>query len=335
MKICKDFDLTRLNTFGVHAAAESFAAFTTVEELQSLNSAFQNKTKLILGGGSNVLFTKNISGAVFHNRIKGIEIVKENEEFVWIKAGAGEVWHGFVMYCVDRNFGGLENLSLIPGSAGAAPMQNIGAYGVEIKDVFMDLEALNIADNSLHTFSKEDCRFGYRESIFKNELKNQFVILNITCRLRKQPEFNIAYGTVEKELDEMGVKELTVKSISDAVIRIRSSKLPDPAEIGNAGSFFKNPVIPVSFFEQLQKAFPAIHFFNTSEGIKIPAAWLIEQCGFKGYREGNVGCYKSQPLVIVNYGNAGGSEIFEFSKKIIESVKEKFAIELQREVNVY
>lgn len=335
MEIHKDFDLSGLNTFRVKVAAEYFASFSSIQELQNLIEQFHSKNKLVLGGGSNVLFTKNISGVVLHNRIKGIEIIKEDEEFVWLKAGAGENWHQFVMYSVHQNLEGLENLSLIPGSTGAAPMQNIGAYGVEIKDVFSELQALNIADNTVRTFSNEDCRFGYRESIFKNQLKHQFVILNITCRLRKQPEFNISYGTVEKELEAMGIKQLSVKAISDVVIRIRTAKLPDPAVIGNAGSFFKNPLVQISKLHELQKDFPSVPFYNAANGIKIPAAWLIEQCGFKGYREGDVGCYQFQPLVIVNYGNASGIDIFEFSEKIIDTVKERFGIELQREVNVY
>lgn len=335
MEIIPDFNLTGYNTFHIPAVAQYYTAFDTVEALQELISQFRNLPKLILGGGSNVLFTKNVSGIVMHNRIDGIQVVKEDEDFVWVRAGAGIAWHELVLFCVDKNWGGLENLSLIPGSVGAAPLQNIGAYGVEIKDFFSELQALRIEDHSIHCFSIDDCKFGYRESVFKNELRNQFIILNITCRLRKVPEYNISYGTIANELETMGVNELSVRAVSDAVIRIRSAKLPDPAFIGNAGSFFKNPVIAISAFEKLQLEFPGVHSFKVADGIKVPAAWLIEQCGFKGYREGDVGCHKNQPLVIVNYGKATGREIFDFSEKIINSVKEKFRIILTREVNVY
>lgn len=335
MEIVSDFNLAVNNTFHVPAIAEYFAPFDSLDVLNELLSRFREHPKLVLGGGSNVLFTKNISGIVLHNCMMGIGVTNEDEDFVWVRAGAGVAWHELVMFCVYNNWGGVENLSLIPGSVGAAPMQNIGAYGVEIKDVFYELQALNIENNTIQTFSLADCRFGYRESIFKNELKNHFIILNVTLRLSRVPKFNISYGTIEKELEVMGVKDLSVKSISDAVIRIRSEKLPDPAVIGNAGSFFKNPVLTNADFEKLQSAHPDVHFFKTADGIKIPAAWLIEQCGFKGYRHGEVGCHMNQPLVIVNYGNATGIEIFDFSKKIIDAVLQRFGIELHREVNVY
>lgn len=335
MKIFRDYNLAGNNTFHIPAIAECFAAFDSVESLKELINEFRDQPFMILGGGSNVLFTRNIQGIVLHNRVEGIELLKETEDYVWVRAGAGVSWHEFVMYCIRNNWGGIENLSLIPGTVGAAPMQNIGAYGVEIKDVFSELQALNIADLSIQSFSNEACRFGYRESVFKNELKNQFIILNVTIQLKRVPEYNISYGTISNELEAMGVKDLSVKAVSDAVIRIRSAKLPNPAVIGNAGSFFKNPVLSGLDFDKVQQVHPAIHFFKTGEGIKVPAAWLIEQCGFKGYREGDVGCHKTQPLVIVNYGNASGKEIYDFSEKVIDAVNQKFGILLKREVNVY
>lgn len=333
--IRKNLDLRQLNTFGISASAKYYAAFDTVSELRQLLAEFNDETKLVLGGGSNILFTKDVEGLVLHNKIDTIDIAGEDDNFVWVKAGAGVPWHQMVQYCVERNFGGIENLSLIPGSVGAAPMQNIGAYGVEIKDIFWELEAMDVAEKSIRIFSNEACEFGYRESIFKNQLKGKYIILSVTCRLRKRPVFNTSYGAIESELAAMGVHTLSVKAISDAVIRIRSAKLPDPAVIGNAGSFFKNPVIAPALFQQLQNSFPGIPFYKGAAGIKIPAAWLIEQCGLKGMRIGNVGCYKNQPLVIVNYGNASGEEIFGFSERIIEVVQARFGIQLHREVNIY
>lgn len=335
MEILENIDLSAFNTFGVKATAEYFSSFNCPEDLRALTNEFVDEPVFILGGGSNILFTKNVDGLVLHNRIGGIEVVNETLNEVWIKAGAGVVWHDLVMYCVNRNLGGLENLSLIPGSVGAAPMQNIGAYGVEIKDVFIELEAYHLKGKYVRTFNNAECHFGYRESVFKNEFKNQFVILSITCRLSKTPEFNISYGTIEKQLEEMGVNELSVKAVSDAVIAIRQSKLPDPRIVGNAGSFFKNPVVEFSVFEELQKQQPDIPHYLLNEGVKIPAAWLIEQCGFKGYRRGEVGCHKTQPLVIVNFGKATGEEIFRFSEDVIQEVLKRFDIRLSREVNVY
>lgn len=335
MQIEKDFDLTGYNTFGVKAIAENFAVFSQVEELKELTEKFDAHPFFILGGGSNILFTKDVGGLVLKNQIKGIEIKRETESEVCVRAGAGVVWHDLVMFCVERNFGGVENLSLIPGSVGASPMQNIGAYGAEIKDTFMELEAMHLRERYVRKFTGEECRFGYRESVFKNTLKNQFAILNVTCRLSKKPKFNITYGMLGKKLEEMQVQQLSVKAISDAVIAIRRSKLPDPKNIGNAGSFFKNPVVDISFFEKLHSLHPEIPHYQSGEKIKIPAAWLIEQCGFKGYRKGNVGCYALQPLVIVNHGGASGEEIFSFSEDIIRKVNDRFGILLSREVNVF
>lgn len=332
MQIHQNISLKPYNSFGIDVKAKYFSDFSSVDELQEL---LGYDCRLVLGGGSNILFTKDVDGLVLKNEIGGIERVKEDEEFVFLRAGAGVHWHQFVLYCVDQNLGGVENLSLIPGNVGASPMQNIGAYGVEIKEVFEELEGFHLNDKALVHFSNRDCEFGYRESVFKRKLKNEFVILNVTCKLRKHPLFNTSYGAVNQELEQMGVKELSVQAISQAVINIRSSKLPDPKLIGNAGSFFKNPQIPDSNFKQLQSAFPSIVGYTLENGdVKLAAGWLIEQCGWKGYRRGDAGSHAKQALVLVNYGNATGKEVFELSEEILQSVKAKFGVELEREVNI-
>lgn len=333
MKIEKNISLKPYNTFGIDVKAKSFTNFETIEELQEGLSFETNR--IILGGGSNILFTKDFDGLVLKNELKGIEVVKETDEHVYVKASAGENWHQFVMHCVGNNYAGLENLSLIPGNCGASPMQNIGAYGVEIKDVFHELEALHIDERSVETFSASACEFGYRESVFKRKYKDQFVILNVTYRLNKIPVFNTSYGAIEQELQNMGVKEPSIQAISQAVINIRSSKLPDPKQIGNAGSFFKNPTLPKTELERLQTVDPSIPFYNVGDThIKIPAGWLIENLGWKGVRKGDAGCHAKQALVLVNYGNASGKEIYDLSSEILASVKEKFDIDLEREVNI-
>ncbi len=338
MQLEQNVSLLPFNTFRIPVTARYFSVLKSVEELRDILAKFRSIDALplmILGGGSNILFKKNVEGLVLKNELKGIELVGEDEASVLIRAGAGENWHRFVMYCIENNYAGIENLSLIPGNVGASPMQNIGAYGVEIKDVFHELEAYDLHENSLRRFSLEDCCFGYRESVFKNIYKNRFVILSVTYRLRKKPEFNTSYGAISQELERMGVEELSIRAVSQAVINIRSSKLPDPAVIGNAGSFFKNPAVPVEQFEVLQKDFPSIVGFDFGEGWKkLAAGWLIEQCGWKGYREGDAGCYPKQALVLVNYGRATGDEIFQLSEKIIESVQAKFGVILEREVNI-
>ena len=337
MNVQQNLSLKKLNTFGIETKSEHFVEFTSVEELKNILSLpeYKNKKRLIIGGGSNLLFTSEIiDGLVLQNKIKGIEIVKENEKEVYLKSGAGEVWHDLVVYAISKNWGGIENLSLIPGTVGAAPMQNIGAYGVEIKDSFESLEAYEIATGNLKTFSLEECKFGYRSSIFKNEAKGKFVIVSVTFKLSKQPTFNISYGAINDTLKQMGIVELSVKAVSDAVISIRQSKLPDPKEIGNAGSFFKNPEIPVSTFEKIKSTYPEIPSYPTVSGMtKVPAGWLIEQCGWKGKVVGHTGVHKNQALVLVNYGQAKGEEIKALSIEIQKSVKEKFGIELEAEVN--
>jgi UDP-N-acetylmuramate dehydrogenase len=329
------------NTFGIDANARYFSTFSNEDELTELLTSDSRLPALILGGGSNILLTEHFEGLVLKNEIKGISEVHEDNEYVYVKAGAGENWHQFVLHCINRNWCGVENLSLIPGNVGASPMQNIGAYGVELKDIFFSLEAYHIYEKKNITFSANDCAFGYRESIFKRKYKDQFVILNVTFQLRKHPKFNTTYGAIEQELEKMGVKELSIRAISDAVINIRSSKLPDPNEIGNAGSFFKNPVVTNEKFQMLKSEFRQIVGYENSDGtVKLAAGWLIEQCGpvdsgsWKGFRNGDAGCHEHQALVLVNYGQAKGHEIFDLSEEILDSVNKKFGVRLEREVNI-
>ncbi len=290
----------------------------------------------MLGGGSNILLTRDVDGLVLRNMIGGIGLVDEDEDYVYVRAGAGENWHGFVEYCIGRDWAGVENLSLIPGSVGAAPMQNIGAYGVEIKEVFYELEAWHIAERKAYVFSENDCEFGYRESVFKRRLRGQFVILSVTFRLAKKPVFHTAYGAIKEELERMGVREPGIRAVSDAVVAIRRSKLPDPAVIGNAGSFFKNPTIPDEQYDILQAEYPAIVGYHTmgTDTTKLAAGWLIEQCGWKGFRRGDAGVHARQALVLVNYGMAKGAELYELSREIAGSVDDKFGVELETEVNI-
>ncbi len=334
MEIQENISLKPFNTFGIDANARYFSRFSTVDELGELLEAYQSLEHIILGGGSNILITQDFNGLIAKNEMKGISIIKEDSTYVDVKCGAGENWHKFVLYCIENNLAGVENLSLIPGSVGASPMQNIGAYGVEIKDVFHELEAWHISDKKLVNFTKSDCEFGYRESVFKRQCKGQFVITNVTFRLYKQPVYSTSYGAIQKELEIKGITKLSIKAISDAVINIRQSKLPDPAVIGNAGSFFKNPTIPLQQYEKLKTAFADIVAYPSNNEMKLAAGWLIEQCGWKGFRKGDAGCHAKQALVLVNYGNAKGKEIFNLSTEILQSVKNKFGILLEREVNV-
>ena len=290
---------------------------------------------MILGGGSNVLFTRNFLGIIIRMEIPGIKIEQESKSSVLVSAGAGENWHQLVLWAVDNGLGGIENLSLIPGTVGAAPMQNIGAYGAEIKDVFHSLEAYEISTGKIVRFYKEDCRFGYRRSIFKEDFKDKYIITKVFLSLAKKPVFNVSYGQLKATLEEMGVEELSLKKISQAVINIRQKKLPDPLEIGNAGSFFKNPEIDIEHYQALQAAFEGIPGYHVDDHIvKVPAAWLIEQMGWKGKKYGEIGIHKNQPLVLVNYGGGKGSEIEKLSKKVQKSVFDHFGIELDTEVNI-
>ena len=339
MQIQENISLKKLTTFGIQAYAKYFSPFNSVEELEQLSEyeklLITNYKLLIIGGGSNILFTKDYDGLVLKNEIKGIEKIKEDADHVYIKAGAGETWHPFVLHCVNNNWAGIENLSLIPGNVGASPMQNIGAYGVEIKDVFYELEAFHLKEKKIIKFTAKDCEFSYRESVFKRKYKDEFVITNVTYRLNKKPTFNISYGAIEHELVKMNSAELNIKDISQAVINIRSSKLPDPSVIGNAGSFFKNPEISNDQFLTLSSQFSTIVGYPLANGnVKLAAGWLIEQCGWKGYRKDDAGCYDKQALVLVNYGKAKGNEIYALSESILQSVQQKFGVTLEREVNI-
>jgi UDP-N-acetylmuramate dehydrogenase len=344
MNIQQNISLKPYNTLGVDARAKYFSAFSSADELGELLSlpSMQGQPKMVLGGGSNILFTGDFDGWVLKNEVSGLEIVKEDLHHVYVRTGAGENWHAFTQYCIRRDWAGVENLSLIPGNVGSGPMQNIGAYGVELKDVFEELEAFSFADKKVHLFTLNDCEFGYRESIFKRKYRDQFIIVNVTLRLNKVPKFKTSYGAIAQELERMGVKQLSIAAIAEAVIHIRQSKLPDPHKIGNAGSFFKNPTISPSTFELLQQQFPDIVAYNTPTGdVKLAAGWLIEHCGpsptqsWKGFRRGDAGVHAHQALVLVNYGNATGKELYDLSEEILESVRAKFGIELEREVNVF
>lgn len=336
MQIQENISLKQFNTFGIDVLAKQFTSFHNVDELQEALEASANRERLILGGGSNILFTRNVNGLVLKNEISGIELLHEDDEFVYIKAGAGENWHQFVLHCISNNWAGVENLSLIPGNVGAGPMQNIGAYGVEIKQVMAQLEAFHINDKKLITFSNAECEFGYRESVFKRKFKDEFVILNVTFKLRRHPIFQTSYGAIQAELEAMGVQQLSIQAIAQAVINIRSSKLPDPQKIGNAGSFFKNPTIAGQRYRELKDQYTSIIGYTNADGsVKLAAGWLIEHCGWKGYRKGDAGCHAKQALVLVNYGNAKGMEIFELSEQILQSVNEKFGVQLEREVNIF
>jgi len=329
--------LKALNTFGIDVSAACYAAFEDLESLTELltDTHLKKLPLLILGGGSNMLFTGNFNGLIVHNKIKGVELLEEDEKHWYVKCGAGEVWHQFVLWCINRNYAGLENLSLIPGSTGAGPLQNIGAYGVEFKDHFYRLEALEISTGKLKVFDLESCRFGYRDSIFKQELKGKYIVVSITMRLDKHPEYRITYGAIAAELKKMNVDQPDTRSISDAVISIRRSKLPDPAVLGNAGSFFKNPEIEAATYHSLKKDFPDLVAYELAGGnYKLAAGWLIEQCGWKGKRSGNVGSHKDQALVLVNYGNATGSEVYDLAMQIQASVADKFGITILPEVNI-
>lgn len=336
MIVQQNVSLKPYNTFGLDVNAGHLAIIDSVDDLDEIyqTGRFRSQRKMVIGGGSNILFTRGFTGVVGKNEIRGISIIKETDEDVLVAVGSGENWHQFVLWCVEKGFGGVENLSLIPGTVGAAPMQNIGAYGVELKEVFHSLEAYEIKTGKTTTFFKEDCHFGYRFSIFKGELKDQYVITKVFFLLSKKPSFNISYGAIEQTLEEMNVDEVSLKNVSQAVINIRQSKLPDPMDIGNSGSFFKNPVIEKLHFEALEAQFEGIVGYPVGDEIKVPAGWLIEKAGWKGYREGDIGVHERQALVLVNYGMGKGKDIFRLSNDIKKSIHSTFGIELEREVNV-
>ncbi len=338
MKLLQNYPLQDITTFHAQVFAKYYTVFSSVDFLRKTLTSPELKGMpfIILGGGSNVLFTGDFNGVIIRNAMEGMEVKSQDENNIYIKANGGEKWHDFVLYCVNRNYGGIENLSLIPGTVGAGPIQNIGAYGVELKDVLFEVETMNVHTLEIRNFSNAECKFGYRESIFKKEEKGNYIILSVTFKLNKNPKPNVSYGSLSKELEAMGISNPSIKDVSNAVIKIRSSKLPDPDKLGNAGSFFKNPTIPNADFEKLKSEHPNIVSFPATEGYtKLAAGWLIEQCGWKGKRIGDAGVHKDQALVLVNYANATGKEIYELSTKIIESVKEKFGVELEREVNIF
>jgi UDP-N-acetylmuramate dehydrogenase len=336
MNIIPNFSLKKYNTFGIEAKARQFVAVHSIEDLNKVLTDNKQETKFILGGGSNMLLTQDIQALVIHIDLKGKKIIKDDDDFVWVESQAGENWHEFVLWTIDQNFGGLENMSLIPGNVGTTPVQNIGAYGTEIKDTFVSCDAMSIKTQEIKKFLKEDCHFGYRESVFKQELKDQYIITSVVFKLTKQHhKINTSYGDITAELTKNNIQNPSLKEVSNAVIAIRQSKLPDPKELGNSGSFFKNPIISRVLFNTVKEKFPDIKHYDVSEiEVKVPAGWLIEQAGFKGKRFGDAGVHKNQALVLVNYGNATGQEILNVSKDIQKTILEKFGIAIEAEVNV-
>jgi len=334
MSLQENISLRSHNTFGIDVKTKKLATVKNVNELKNILS--NNLLPLcILGGGSNILFTKDFDGLIIKNELKGIQLINENDTEIYLKVASGEVWHEFVLFCIENNYCGIENLSLIPGSVGASPMQNIGAYGVEVKDFITEVEAMHLKSLKITYFSTNDCEFDYRSSIFKTKEKGNYFITSVTFRLNKQPNINTSYGAIQSELEAKGISNPTIKDVSDAVICIRESKLPNPKEIGNAGSFFKNPSVSNEKAEALKNEFPAIPNYPQNNGTtKIAAGWLIEQCGFKGKTFGNYGVHKNQALVLVNYGGAQGKDIYALSETIIDAVQQKFGILLEREVNI-
>jgi UDP-N-acetylmuramate dehydrogenase len=341
MQIQENISLKAYNSFAIDAKARWLAVFKSVDDLQQMNYPVSARGPLLLGGGSNMLLADDYNGLVLKNEVKGISILKEDPDYVYVSVGAGENWHSFVTYCIEKNWSGVENLSLIPGNVGAAPIQNIGAYGVELENVFYSLQAFHLKDRTVRTFTRADCEFGYRDSVFKNKWRDQFAIVSVVFQLRKHPIYHTEYGAIREELERMGVKEMSIRAISQAVINIRTSKLPDPKIIPNAGSFFKNPEVEDRKYNMLKQKFPGLVGYSLLNGkVKLAAGWMIEQCGpangisWKGFREGDAGCHAKQALVLVNYGNAKGSEIISLANRIAASVYDKFDVKLEKEVNV-
>ena len=336
MTVLEHVSLKNYNTFGIEASAREFVDVTSLNDLIEVLKTHSKTDKFVLGGGSNLLLTKNIDALVIHINNKGKEVIKEENGYVFVKIQAGENWHEFVLWCIANNFGGVENLSLIPGNVGTSPIQNIGAYGVELKDVFVECEAIHVESLESKTFKNKDCQFDYRNSIFKQKLKGQYIITNVTFKLAKDNHIlKTTYGAIESELNNRNISKPTIKNVSDAVIRIRQSKLPDPKEIGNSGSFFKNPIISIDHFNELLINFPEIPSYKVSnDQIKIPAGWLIEKAGFKGKRFGDYGVHKNQALVLVNYGSSNGQDIYDLSRLIQKTISRIFNIDLEAEVNV-
>lgn len=336
MNIQENISLKKYNTFGIDVQARFFVEITGLVQLQKVLEPKAYPKKFIISGGSNMLLTKDIDALVVHIQLKGITVVEETEDYVEVKAMAGENWHELVMWSLEHGYGGLENLSLIPGNVGTAPIQNIGAYGVELKDVFVSCAAMDVKTGELEGFDREACEFGYRESIFKNGAKDKYIITSVVLKLTKKNHvLHTGYGSIENELKNKGIVHPTIRDISDAVIAIRRSKLPDPNEIGNSGSFFKNPIISRKAFDKFIKKNPDAPFYEMDDDqFKVPAGWLVEQCGFKGRRFGDAGVHKNQALVLVNHGNATGREILDLSKKIQDEVQKTFKIKIHPEVNI-
>lgn len=336
MKIETNFSLKKYNTFGIEAKATRFMDIQSEEELVEVLKTYPNDPKFILGGGSNMLLTQDIDALVLHINIKGKKIIQEDDHYVWVEGKAGENWHEFVLWTIEQNFGGLENMSLIPGNVGTTPVQNIGAYGTEIKDTFESCNAIRIDNQENKTFHKEECKFGYRESIFKQEAKDQYIITSVQFKLTKnQHKINTSYGDILKELELQNCSNPGLKEVSNAIIAIRKRKLPDPKELGNSGSFFKNPILSKTHFEKIQAQHPEMpHYTISDQEVKVPAGWLIEHAGFKGKRFGDAGIHVNQALVLVNYGHATGQEIVAVSKNIQKTIKELFDIEIEAEVNI-
>lgn len=336
MDILTHYPLKNHNTFGISAFAKKFISVSTTAQLAQVLQENKHKKLFILGGGSNMLLTQNIDALVLHINLKGIEVISQQDNMVHVKAMAGENWHEFVQYCIEHNFGGLENLSLIPGNVGTTPIQNIGAYGTEIKDTMISCEALDIATQQITTFTNAECEFGYRESVFKGRLKDKYIITSVTFGLTAaNHNINVSYGDIAAQLTAKGITVPTIKDVGAAVTAIRQSKLPDPKEIGNSGSFFKNPIISTEAFNKVYIQHPQMpHYIVNDMQVKVPAGWLIEQCGFKGSRYGDAGVHERQALVLVNYGDATGQELLELSKKIQATVFETFGIAIEAEVNI-
>lgn len=336
MEILTQYSLKNYNTFGIEAKAKQFVAVHSVAELKTVLEQNTQEKKFILGGGSNMLLTQDVAALVIHMDLKGKKIIHQDEDFALVESQAGENWHEFVLWTLDQNLGGLENMSLIPGNVGTTPVQNIGAYGTEIKDTFFSCEAMALSNQEMRTFTNSECHFGYRESLFKQEAKDQYAITSVVFKLSKRNhKINTAYGDITAELAKNNITNPTLKDVSNAVIAIRQSKLPDPKVLGNSGSFFKNPILLKTDFEKIHQRFPEMKYYEVSETqVKVPAGWLIEQAGFKGKRFGSAGIHKNQALVLVNYGGATGSEILAVSKAIQDSIFTTFGIAIAAEVNV-
>jgi UDP-N-acetylmuramate dehydrogenase len=337
MKIFQNFSLRKHNTFGFDVSCRHYAEVENLNEIEPLLSRqeFKNSQNLILGGGSNILFTKDFDGLIINQISNKIVISSEDEKYAYVSAEAGVIWHELVLFCINNNLGGIENLSLIPGKVGAAPIQNIGAYGQELCNVFSSLSGIHLDDLNKTKFGINECEFGYRESVFKKKLKNKFAITELTLRLNKNPQLNTSYGTIEEELAKLKKDTLSIKDVSEVICKIRMNKLPDPKIVGNAGSFFKNPEITNEKFELLKSMYTDLPGYKVSDHfMKIPAGWLIEKCGFKGKRFGNIGVHEKQALVIINYGDGKPKEVLHLKNRINEEIKSKFGIELHEEVNI-